>query len=95
MQSFENAMMCVNSTTDELSYKTENALGMTIDYPWYKDNYIPWVERYPSYHYETIIKEDRFEKAFKICKMLFEEKMLASGKLVDFMKLVEKIASYL
>jgi hypothetical protein len=92
---FENAMMCVKENTNELSYKVGDNLGMTLDYDWYKRYWEPWTEYHPHYHYDYVIKEDKFEKAFKICKMLFEEKMLASGKLVDFMKLVEKIASYL
>jgi len=65
--------------------------GLTyFDYDWYRGTWYPYyVYTYPDY---ARVKKDAFEKAFKIAKMLLAKKLLKSGKLKDFIGLVEMIA---
>ncbi len=64
-----------------------------LDYGFYKDYIKPNYSYWPEHRYHTVIHEDKYERAFKIAKMLLTKELLISRKVKDFIGLVEMIAN--
>jgi hypothetical protein len=97
----QNALSMQVSTEPITTQASSNQLGAMycgdLNYDWYHHNWQPAVihEYYPWYGGTTIIHEDKYSKAFAIAKMLLKDKLLVSAKVVDFIALVERVASIL
>lgn len=89
-----------NTVNDAVCY--QNPTGgpnVSVDYGWYRTDWIPWQEaHYPDYYvypYYPTFSESKFDKAFRVAKLLLKKDLLISHKLQDFIQLVEEIAKEL
>lgn len=92
----DTATVTYNNTYDSVAISNWET-GTSTD--WYTsagstDYYVTWPWYYKCWHY-PVVREDKFEKAFSIAKMLLKKKLLASRRLTDFIQLVEDIADCL
>jgi hypothetical protein len=69
---------------------TKSYIGDSLNYDWYKTHYVPYRE-----YVHVPIREDHYQKAHRIVKMLFERKLLMSNRVRDVLELVETIAQEL
>ena len=90
MEDLGNMTISYSDSTSSGSGEATFSNGTIFDYGWYHDIWYPWyVYTYPNY---THVEKDAFERAFKVAKMLLAKKLLKSGKVKDFIELIELIA---
>ena len=85
-----NQSINYSATNDSITYSNN-----TINCDWYQACWYPYYQPYYVSYPVYITDKDKFEKAFRVAKLLLKEKLLKSRKLKDFIGLVEKIAKEL
>jgi hypothetical protein len=104
MTKLENQLVSYNASNDSLSCglsrgwtNTSSTLEFNTGncFDWYREVWYPYYQPYYVSYPVYITEKDKFEKAFKIAKLLLKENLLVSRKLKDFIGLVEKIAKEL
>lgn len=89
-----NQNVSYSATTDSIS-SGSYTLTSTNCYPWYEQTWYPYYQPYYVSYPVYVSDKDKFEKSFKIVKLLLKKKLLVSRKLKDFIALVEEIAKEL
>lgn len=88
----------LNTSLSSVNFNVHNA-STTMDntaanytYTIYPDWWYPTIrEYYPAYGVSWQSSPDRHEQAFRVAKMLYEEKLVNINKVKDFIEMVEKI----
>ena len=81
-----------NTSSNSLTYGEGSS---SLNWGWYGEYWIPYYQPYYVSYPVYITDKDKFEKAFKIGKLLLKKKLLKSRKLKDFIGLIEEIAKEL
>jgi len=95
MTKMENQIVSYNARNDNISIGS-NIISTSSDcYNWYQQEWYPYYQPYYVLYPVYITEKEKFEKAFKIAKLLLKKKLLVSRKLKDFISLVEEVAKEL
>lgn len=96
----ENQMVSYCASSDSISLGSgsmaaTNSFDSSSCYEWYHETWYPYYRPYYITYPYYVSDKDKFEKSFKIAKLLLKKRLLVSRKLKDFIALVEEIAKEL
>lgn len=75
----------MDGTAKLLTYQDNHGNFQTWVYPWYPDYWYSWVEKEPN----------KTDQAFKVVKVLLEQKIIKINSVKQFMRLMDKLIEIL